>query len=85
MKFLFPVIEKYFEKFKNFNNPVEFLKFFFIFWYSFWNSRGYLPQPAGGGFEPTLSQYIVLNRPPVNMVTCGGSAILSSPMVTIQA
>ena len=40
------------------------------------------PQPGGGGFEPTLS-YSIWLHPLITMVT-GGSAILASPMVTIQ-
>ena len=65
MKFLFTVIEKFFEKVKYLNNPMEFLKKFFRLWKSLMNSRGDLP-PRGHG-------------------NGGGSAILASPMVTIQA
>ena len=78
-----PVIEKIFQKFKNFNKRAEFLKFLFRFWYIFMTSRGDLPPPPNREVRPNVEiKYWV--EPP-RSDGYGRSAILASPMGTIQA
>ena len=70
MKFLFPVIEKYLEKFKNFNNPVEFLNFFSHSGRASRTLHGPTPLPQPGGFRANVELKYSL-EPPVTMVAGG--------------